>query len=426
MSAENKPSPVLVLVCVACIGFAVWWFLSGNSSQDVATTDYQAPIQEAPKASEVSNSQPEYQFGSAGDTDSPNDTIRRLQANANKAAKEAQQANNRAGDIEASTQAQIDEIKASISNNKESDIYNQTVEELKTQLETLTTLFEGRLLEIQKQQQQASYDVGDPNEWVTVSEPQEIQGVNQLIAPNSFSSELEEPQTVFPIATIPENSPLLGSITLSTVVGRIPRGGSVFESYNFYVETGSNNFASQGHSIPYLEKAIWRGIASGDKDLRCARGKVVSVTFIFTDGRIHTVSNKDKPLGELITPYGSNCLPGKFINNTQKYIAMLGGAGFLSGVGQAASDAQTQVTSAAGSTVSAITGDAFKAAAGKGVSTAANTAARLIEQEYNDSYASVVIPSGQQVGIIALSQINIDYDTAGRYISHWSEYTNDQ
>ena len=55
-----------------------------------------------------------------------------------------------------------------------------------------------------------------------------------------------EPNFITPVATIPENSPLLHSVTLSTLIGRVPKRGNVFEPFNFFVQTG------QARIIKYL------------------------------------------------------------------------------------------------------------------------------------------------------------------------------
>jgi integrating conjugative element protein (TIGR03752 family) len=229
-----------------------------------------------------------------------------------------------------------------------------------------------------------------------------------------------EPNFITPVATIPENSPLLHSVTLSTLIGRVPKQGNVFEPFNFFIQTGSENWTSQDHQIPFLERAIWRGVATGDKDLRCIRGSLTSVTFVFSDETIQTVSGtRDKPLAELVTTTGSNCIPGQYVSNTRKYLAAYGFGGALAGLGEgiAGNETLTSLTEG-GRIISAVNGNTGNFLAGRALSSSANKAAEIIDDEYESSFASVVLQAGVDVNMIALEQINIDHDAAGRKVTY--------
>ena len=194
----------------------------------------------------------------------------------------------------------------------------------------------------------------------------------------------------------------------------------MFEPFNFFIQTGSENWTSQDHQIPFLERAIWRGVATGDKDLQCIRGKLTSVTFVFTDETIQTVSGtRDRPLAELATTTGSNCVPGQYVSNTRKYLAAYGLGGALAGLGEgiASNETLTSLTDG-GRIITAVNGDTGNFLAGRALSASANKAAEIIDDEYESSFSSVVLQAGVEVNMIALEQINIDHDAAGRKVSY--------
>lgn len=384
-----------------------------------------------------------------GDADSPLDTIRRLKQNARKAA-----------DIAADTQAQFNQYKSATESQLQGMAKRLEVEstrtaktlardlgDVKAQLSNFMTLMEGRQQPVVRQEPKLTHDA-----WVEIAPINAMDGTlhNATFRPRGSVREglagaqhytvndgflLSEqgpegrsaapPFTVnetgkVPVATIPENSPLLSSTTLSTLIGRIPKNGQVFEPYNFYILTGMDNWTSQLHQIPFLEKAIWRGVATGDKDLECVRGELISVTFVFTDGTVQTVTgSKDTPLAEIVTQTGSNCVPGTYVSNTAKYIALLGIGGGIAGQGEAIAKSETiNNFTTSGNVISSIEGDAGNYFIGKSVSEGARQASRIIENEYNNSFASVVKASGVPINLMALQQIDIDYDLTGRKVSY--------
>ena len=389
-----------------------------------------------------------------GDADSPIDTIRALKQDAKKAAKQAASTNANLDEYKKTAQAQIDSLSKQLNAQGEqaSIAMQRGVGELKSELSNFRALMEGEL-KAQSKGGSGSTSAGDPNEWIeippmnTLPSNQGISGeTSQLQKIGLFQGEGDEKQGyavnngflltdtttqdistisvndsgLVPVATIPSNSPLMNSVTLSTLIGRIPKGGQVFEAYNFYIYTGADNLTSQNHEIPFLEEAIWRGVATGDKDLECVRGALTHVTFVFTDGTIQEVEGtRQKPLAEIVTPTGSNCIPGEYVSNTAKYIAMFGLGGGIAGLGEAIANNEsvTSVTSS-GSILSRVDGDAGKFLAGKALSEGAQQAARIIESEYNNSFASVVKEPGIPINMMALRQIAIDYDVNGRKVSY--------
>ena len=83
---------------------------------------------------------------------------------------------------------------------------------------------------------------------------------------------------------------------MTALIGRIPIKGNVDDPYPFKVIVGSDNLAANGLEIPGLDGMIFTGNAIGDWTLSCVRGEIHSVTFVFEDGTIRTLSSDDQSL----------------------------------------------------------------------------------------------------------------------------------
>ena len=100
----------------------------------------------------------------------------------------------------------------------------------------------------------------------------------------------EGTEPVRPAYTVPRNATLLGSIALTALVGRIPVQGQVRDAMPFKVITGSENLAANGLVVSGIRGMVWSGTAIGDWTLSCVTGRLDSVTFVFEDGTIRTIS----------------------------------------------------------------------------------------------------------------------------------------
>ncbi len=378
-----------------------------------------------------------------GDADSAVDMARRLNETARKAVEAAQQAQTDNQQYKAATGEKIDQLIKSIATDKKRNEqrFTSSISNIQAELGNFKQLVTGQLqsnADSANQQPTPAPATG----WTKIGPvnilPETVRGSRANLTPQggnpnalysindgfllsgSESDKSVEPSSITPVATIPENSPLLHSVTLSTLIGRVPKQGNVFEPFNFFIRTGSENWTSQDHKIPFLERAIWRGVATGDKDLECIRGALTSVTFVFTDETIQTVSGtRDKPLAELVTTTGSNCVPGQYVSNTRKYLAAYGLGGALQGLGEgiASNETLTSLTDG-GRIITAVNGNTGNFLAGRALSSSANKAAEIIDDEYESSFSSVVLQAGVDVNLIALEQINIDHDAAGRKVSY--------
>jgi len=199
-----------------------------------------------------------------GDADSAVDMARRLNETARKAVEAAQQSKTETKDYKVATGKKIDALIDSIANDKESNAkrINSGLSELQTELGNFKQLVTGQLQSNSKQSNQT------PNQeparrWTKIGPvnilPETINGARTeltslggsgdalysindgFLLSNTESNQGSdgEPNFITPVATIPENSPLLHSVTLSTLIGRVPKQGNVFEPFNFFIQTGS-------------------------------------------------------------------------------------------------------------------------------------------------------------------------------------------
>ena len=163
--------------------------------------------------------------------------------------------------------------------------------------------------------------------------------------------------TDIPVYTVPRNATLIGSTGMTALVGRVPIQGQVRDPMPFKVITGKENLAANGLRIPGIEGMIWSGTAIGDWTLSCVTGKLESVTFVFEDGTIQTLSSddnqlggssgnsasgaKDRPLGWISDARGIPCITGERKTNAPAFLTQRIGVMALEAAGEAAAAAET-------------------------------------------------------------------------------------
>ncbi|WP_210467428.1 TIGR03752 family integrating conjugative element protein [Vibrio crassostreae] len=234
----------------------------------------------------------------------------------------------------------------------------------------------------------------------------------------SLNTTLQETDTKHPIYTIPANSTLFDAVAVNAIIGRVPVGGELKSPFRFKVILGPENLATNGHYIPGLVDVTASGTASGDFVLECARGDIDSLTYTFDDGRIHTVQNK-KYFGYITDEWGNQCIPGFYISNFKDYLKTSASTTFLATVGAALADSQvTKVTDGIESS-QIVTGDIPTYAAGTALGSSSSKIEEIIEKRMEDAFDAVFLGAGKQVAIHIETQVDIDYDTAGRKIVHY-------
>ncbi|PJG84809.1 TIGR03752 family integrating conjugative element protein [Conservatibacter flavescens] len=219
--------------------------------------------------------------------------------------------------------------------------------------------------------------------------------------------------------TIPENSTLMGSTSMTALLGRIPIGNSVNDPYPFKVIIGRDNLIANGIELPDIEQAIVSGTATGDWTLSCVRGNVKSLTFVFSDGRIVTSGkNNSETIGWLSDPHGIPCIPGERKTNAPEY---LGTHFLLAAAGAAAqgySQAQTTTVVDGNAVVGAVTGQQGKYVVGQALGQGIQETANWFKERYGQNFDAVYVPPGHAVAIHIDKAIEIDYDLDGRKVKY--------
>lgn len=239
-----------------------------------------------------------------------------------------------------------------------------------------------------------------------------------------------------PFFTLPENSTLAGVTAMTSLIGRVPIDGRVTDPMQFKAMVGRDNLAASGWELPPdIAGMIVTGVAIGDMALSCSEGKVRSITFVFNDGTVRTVSSRNRgggistgsgsggssggDIGFISDLHGNPCIPGKFVTNAASYltdISMLRGLGVA---GQAFADAQrTQRNNNDGSTSSSITGDRGRFAMGQAVSGATDEVTQWMLQRLRNSFDAVIVPSGKQLVIHLDQEIRLDKAVNARRLVH--------
>lgn len=218
--------------------------------------------------------------------------------------------------------------------------------------------------------------------------------------------------------TVPANATLMGSTSMTALLGRIPIGNSVNDPYPFKVIIGRDNLTANGIELPDIEEAIVSGTATGDWTLSCVRGEINSMTFVFSDGRIVTSGKGNEKLGWLSDPHGIPCIPGERKTNAPEY---LGTHFLLAAAGAAAqgySQAQTTTVVDGNAVVGAVTGQQGKYVVGQALGQGIQETANWFKERYGQNFDAVYVPPGHPVAIHLDKAIEIDYDRNGRKVKY--------
>ncbi|MGX2956068.1 TIGR03752 family integrating conjugative element protein [Ursidibacter arcticus] len=228
--------------------------------------------------------------------------------------------------------------------------------------------------------------------------------------------------TGIPYYTLPENSTLLGSISMTALIGRVPVGNNVTDPYPFKVIIGRENLIANGFELPDVEGAIVSGTASGDWTLSCVRGSVKSMTFVFSDGRIVTSSQSGKKdsegIGWISDESGVPCVPGERKTNAAEYLTsnfLLAGA---SAAAQGLSQAQTTTVVDGSTVVGAVTGDNGKYILGQALGGGLKETADWFRERYGQMFDAIYVPPGHPVAIHLEKEIAIDYNKVNRKVKY--------
>ena len=252
-----------------------------------------------------------------------------------------------------------------------------------------------------------------------------------------------------PYFTIPENATLPRVTTMTTLVGRIPIDGRVQDPVPFKVIIGRDNLAASGAFVADdIAGVVASGIAVGDMSLSCVEGYIQSLTFIFDDGTVRTVSQRmngassgfgsgsgggvslsaTSKLGWLSDQYGNPCIPGKFETDAPRYLAEVIGGKALSTAGAAYAQSQTTTVNSSGplgaTSSSQVTGSVGKNVLGKVVNSGANELTDWLMRRLENSFDAVVVRAGTRVAVHIEQSINIDKEPDGRRLDYARDRAN--
>lgn len=242
-----------------------------------------------------------------------------------------------------------------------------------------------------------------------------------------------------PIYTVPRNATLIGSTAMTALVGRIPIQGQVRDPMPFKVITGADNLAANGLTVPGVQGMVWSGTAVGDWTLSCVTGRLESVTFVFDDGTIRTLSSddrspqanaqskRDEPLGWISDAQGIPCISGERKSNAATFLAQRIGVQAVQAAADAAAAAETtSVVSNFGSVTGSVTGDVGTYMLGKTVAGGSEEVAKWLLERQSQSFDAVFVPAGTALAIHVDRELAVDFDPQGRKLSHALQTAHDR
>jgi len=225
-----------------------------------------------------------------------------------------------------------------------------------------------------------------------------------------------------PVYTVPRNATLIGSTAMTALVGRIPVKGKVQDAMPFKLLVGADNLAANGITIPGVEGMVWSGTAVGDWTLSCITGRLTSVTFVFQDGTIRTISSDDQAqqLGWISDERGIPCITGERITNAASFLSQRIGVTALQAGADAAAQAETTTTvsGTTGTGTTTVTGDVGSYVLGKTVAGGAAEIRKWLDERLEQSFDAVFVRPGIRLAVHVDKQLDIDHDPKGRKITH--------
>lgn len=230
-----------------------------------------------------------------------------------------------------------------------------------------------------------------------------------------------------PVYTVPRNATLIGATAMTALVGRIPIQGQVRDAMPFKVITGAQNLAANGLTVPGVQGMIWSGTAVGDWTLSCVTGRLESVTFVFDDGTIRTISSDEgqgqgggeEPLGWISDAQGIPCISGDRKSNAVAFLSQRIAAQAIQAAADAAAASETtSVVGSLGQVTDSITGDPGAYILGKTVAGGSEELAKWLLERQSQSFDAVFVPAGVPVAIHVDRELPIDFEPQGRKLHH--------
>lgn len=225
--------------------------------------------------------------------------------------------------------------------------------------------------------------------------------------------------------TIPINGTLIGSVSMTAMLGRIPINGQVIDPYPFKVMVGEENLSSNGIHIPGVTGIKMSGIAKGDWTLSCVSGEITSMTFTFQDGTIVTFpepgTKTTDPVAWFSDRNGIPCITGQRITNAATYLTSR--VGLTAASSYANAEAASQFTTSSnnsGGLTSGLTGDPKIVAKNTAISEGLNEVTDWLDARQENSFDAIYVPPGTELAIHIKEELKIDYDPEGRKVNHYA------
>ena len=245
--------------------------------------------------------------------------------------------------------------------------------------------------------------------------------------------------TPIPVYTVPRNATLIGSVAMTALVGRVPVQGQVRDPMPFKVIVGKDNLAANGLTIPGIQGMVWSGTAIGDWTLSCVSGQLESVTFVFDDGTIQTLSSDDdsspgssgnracgstdKPLGWISDTRGIPCITGERKTNAPAFLTQRIGVSVMEAAANAAAQSETTtLLRDSGAVSNTVTGNAGKYILSKAASGSSQEIAQWLRERQAQSFDAVFVPAGIELAIHVDHELPIDFHSNGRKLYHANSY----
>src|SRR5690606_8196093 len=194
--------------------------------------------------------------------------------------------------------------------------------------------------------------------------------------------------------------------------------GEVRDPMPFKVITGRDNLAANGLTIPGVAGMVWSGTAMGDWTLSCVSGRLESVTFVFDDGTIRTLSTEDReersgdrgrPLGWISDARGIPCVTGARKSNAAAFLSQRIGVQAIEAAARAAAASETTtVIPGSGSITNSVTGDTGAYVLGQTVAGGGDEIAQWLLERQAQNFDAVFVPAGAEVAIHVDRQLTID------------------
>ena len=235
-----------------------------------------------------------------------------------------------------------------------------------------------------------------------------------------------------PVHTVPRNATLIGATALTAMLGRVPVRGEVRDPMPFKVLTGATNLAANGQRIEGIAGMVWSGTAIGDWTLGCVSGELHSVTFVFADGTVQTLSsdepgsggNNRRALGWISDDRGVPCVAGTRKTNAGQFLGQRLAVGTITAAADAAAAAQTtNVIRDTGAISSSVDGDIGDYVLGRSLADGANEVADWLAERQAQNFDAVFVPAGASLVIHVDQELPIDLDPNARKLRHVEQAT---